>query len=322
MLYYSFPVPYSMRYFVSRPPPVFLTAHVCTFTRFVGSSSLHAMKKNDEKRRMKKGEAGLVESKRFATGSISCSAGIGMFSPSRPLYRVMGVGNERDGNAAFTSHHRLPSHFSSRRSSFPSSSPSYTSPTHSGIPPSISPSSSQVLGADVPSFRHFPYCAQEVLHLYRSFLRLVYRYHRPEEHRDLLFRLRQEFAGRRHLQGRRVIAAALRRGQGKLEFYEQLLDARTARSRERRKRDRIGGLQSTSPPRRGNMEGEHGQQRKSSVEPNSAEPAICVDEVWQLLGNVSGHTLPGLSHYPRSLQLRDGTYHRQACTSQVLSRRF
>lgn len=274
---------------------------------------------------MRESEAGLLQTKQFATGSTSCSAGVGMFSPSRPLHRVMGVGNEYDGNATSTLHHRIPTHFSSHRSSsssFPSFSPSHTSSSHSGAPPSLSLSSSQVLGADVPSFRHFPYCAQEVLHLYRSFLRLVYRYHRPEEHRDLLFRLRQEFAGRRHLQGRRVIAAALRRGQGKLEFYEQLLDARTARRRERRQRVRRDELQSASPRRRGNMEGELDQGRTKNVELDSAEPAICVDEVWQLLGNVSGHTLPGLTHYPRSLQLRDGTYHRQACTSQVLSRRF
>ncbi|CCW69333.1 unnamed protein product [Phytomonas sp. Hart1] len=146
----------------------------------------------------------------------------------------------------------------------------------------------QVLGAEVPSFRNFPYCACEVLYLYRHFLQLIAHHHAPEERKELLFRLRREFLSRRHLRGHRPILAALRRGQGILALQRQILDGKGTR-------------------RRGLASREKG--------------AASVDGLWEQLQLVSGHKLPGLRNYEDSLPISNGRYTTQATSDRVYSRR-
>ncbi|AIO01574.1 hypothetical protein LPMP_332830 [Leishmania panamensis] len=144
----------------------------------------------------------------------------------------------------------------------------------------------QVLGTEVPSFRNFPYRAQDTLYLYRHFLQLIYHHYAPEERKDLLFRLRNEFSSKRHLHGPRAISAALKRGEGMLALQRQLLQSREVR----RGTSRDGGAQS-------------------------------VDALWDQLQIVSGHVLPGLRNYENSLPVSHGGYLTQASTSNVYSRR-
>ncbi|KPI87345.1 hypothetical protein ABL78_3586 [Leptomonas seymouri] len=148
------------------------------------------------------------------------------------------------------------------------------------------PRDPQVLGAEVPSFRDFPYRARDTLYLYRHFLQLIYRHHGPEERRDLLFRLRNEFSSKKHLRGPRVISAALKRGEGILALQRQILESREVR----RGTSRGGGAQS-------------------------------VDALWDQLQVVSGHVLPGLQNYACSLPVSKGCYSTQASTHHVYSRR-
>lgn len=136
---------------------------------------------------------------------------------------------------------------------------------------------SSVIGTDVPSFHQFPYCAQEVLHLYRSFLRLIYHHHHLEsERRDLLFKLRQEFAGRRHLKRPRMIASALRRGQGILTFHQQL----------------VGSSRGSS------------QLTRKEKERLRRDGATSVNDVWDQFQLIAGNVTPGLSHYHCSRPIR------------------
>jgi hypothetical protein len=151
---------------------------------------------------------------------------------------------------------------------------------------SRSPQGPQVIGAEVPSFRDFPYRARDTLYLYRHFLQLIYRHHGPEERRDLLFRLRNEFTNKRHLRGPRVVSAALKRGEGILALQRQILESREVR----RGTSRDGGAQS-------------------------------VDALWDQLQVVSGHVLPGLKNYECSLSISKGSYPTQASTGNVYSRR-
>lgn len=148
------------------------------------------------------------------------------------------------------------------------------------------PQGPQVLGAEVPSFRDFPYRARDTLYLYRHFLQLIYRHHGPEERRDLLFRLRNEFSSKRHLRGPRVVSAALKRGEGILALQRQLLESREMRHAT----SRDGGAQS-------------------------------VDALWEQLQVVSGHVLPGLQNYECSLPVSKGGYSTQGSTNNVYSRR-
>ncbi|KAG5469201.1 hypothetical protein LSCM4_02599 [Leishmania orientalis] len=144
----------------------------------------------------------------------------------------------------------------------------------------------QVLGAEVPSFRNFPYRAQDTLYLYRHFLQLIYHHYGPEERKDLLFRLRNEFSSKRHLRGPRAISAALKRGEGMLALQRELLQSREVR----RGTSREGGAQS-------------------------------VDALWDQFQVVSGHVLPGLRNYESSLPVSHGSYVTQASTKNVYSRR-
>ncbi|KAG5495247.1 hypothetical protein JKF63_02302 [Porcisia hertigi] len=144
----------------------------------------------------------------------------------------------------------------------------------------------QVLGVDVPTFFNFPYRAQDTLHLYRHFLQLICHHYAPEERKDLLFRLRNEFSSKRHLRGPRAISAALKRGEGMLALQRQLLQSREVR----RGTSREGGAQ-------------------------------CVDALWNQFQVVSGHVLPGLRNYENSLPVSSGSYVTQASTSNVYSRR-
>lgn len=144
----------------------------------------------------------------------------------------------------------------------------------------------QVLGTDVPSFRSFPYRAQDTLYLYRHFLQLIHHHYGPEERQDLLFRLRNEFASKRHLRGHRAVSAALKKGEGMLALQRQLLQSREVR----RGTSREGGAQS-------------------------------VDALWDQLQVVSGHVLPGLRNYENSLPVSRGSYVGQASTNNVYSRR-
>ncbi|KAG5469556.1 hypothetical protein LSCM1_02779 [Leishmania martiniquensis] len=145
---------------------------------------------------------------------------------------------------------------------------------------------SQVVGAEVPSFRTFPYRAQDTLYLYRHFLQLIYHHYGPEERKDLLFRLRNEFSSKRHLRGPRAISAALKRGEGMLALQRELLQSREVR----RGTSREGGAQS-------------------------------VDALWDQFQIVSGHVLPGLRNYENSLPVSHGSYVTQASTKNVYSRR-
>ncbi|RNF02171.1 hypothetical protein TraAM80_06559 [Trypanosoma rangeli] len=145
----------------------------------------------------------------------------------------------------------------------------------------------QVIGAAVPSFRHFPYRAQDVLHLYRDFLRLIHQYP-PQERADLLFRLHNEFHRRRHLASPKMITAAIKRGEGILNVQRSMLESRTLRAR---------GVSSR----------EHGAQN--------------VDGLWDQLQILSGHVLPGLRNFRPSRDVLKGSYTQQATTQAVYSRR-
>lgn len=155
---------------------------------------------------------------------------------------------------------------------------------------------SQVLGAGVPSFRHFPYRAQQVLQLYKQFLQLIYHYHRPEEQRDLLFRLRQEFASRRHLKGQKVIAVALRRGQGMLDYHRQLLDARE--TKQHLVRYQRNGRRMTH-----HLENKGGYMHAGGA----TAAATSVNDAWGRLRVLSGNILPGLALYDCSLPIQESS---------------
>lgn len=131
----------------------------------------------------------------------------------------------------------------------------------------------QVLGTDVPSFEKFPYCAQDILHLYRDFCRLIQRYP-PQERPDLLFRLRNEFRSKRHLSGPRVIAMALKRGQGVLDVQRSIVEGRDIR-------------------------------QQGTLQKNGARS---VDAVWDRVQQLSGNMLPGLRNYSASRPIAGGRY--------------
>ncbi|KEG08617.1 hypothetical protein DQ04_06801030 [Trypanosoma grayi] len=145
----------------------------------------------------------------------------------------------------------------------------------------------QVLGTPVPSFRHFPYRARDVLYLYRDFLRLIHQ-HPPQERADLLFRLHNEFHRRRHLSNPKVITAAIKRGEGILNVQRSMLESRTLRA------------------------------RAVSSKENGAQS---VDGLWDQLQMVSGHVLPGLRNFEPSRSVSKGSYAQQATTQAVYSRR-
>ncbi|CAD2221446.1 Complex 1 protein (LYR family), putative [Angomonas deanei] len=147
----------------------------------------------------------------------------------------------------------------------------------------------QVLGTEVPSYKDYPYRATDVLYLYKSFLQLIYHHHRPEERADLLFRLRNEFASKRHLSGPKMISAAIRKGEGILALQRQILDAKEVKQRS------LGGRQ---------------------------DGAQSVDGLWDQLRTVSGNVLPGLQNYGASRPISGGSYTRQASTGSVYSRRI
>ncbi|KAF8279707.1 putative Complex 1 protein (LYR family) [Trypanosoma cruzi] len=145
----------------------------------------------------------------------------------------------------------------------------------------------QVIGTSVPSFRHFPYRAQDVLHLYRDFLRLIHQ-HPPQERADLLFRLHNEFYRRRHLTSPKMITGAIKRGEGILNVQRSMLESKTLRAR---------GVSSR----------EQGAQN--------------VDGLWDQLQMLSGHVLPGLRNFRPSRNVLKGSYTQQATTQAVYSRR-
>ncbi|ORC87221.1 uncharacterized protein TM35_000231920 [Trypanosoma theileri] len=145
----------------------------------------------------------------------------------------------------------------------------------------------QVLGTTVPSFHNFPYRAQDVLHLYRDFLRLIHQYP-PQEQADLRFRLQNEFHRRRHLSSPKMITAAIKRGEGVLAVQRSMLESRMLRARAVSSKEK--GAQS-------------------------------VDGVWDQLLLVSGHVLPGLRNYKPSRSVTKGSYTQQATTQAVYSRR-
>lgn len=162
--------------------------------------------------------------------------------------------------------------------------------------------SSQVLGAAVPSFARFPYKYRDTLYLYKEFLKLIHHHYPPEERRDLLFRLRNEFQSKRHLSGRKLIAAAVRRGEGVLLLQKQMLDRRYS--------------QQLLPQESGEAAGTR------SLGVVSGGGADNVDAVWAQLQHVSHHMVPGLSS-SRSVNLTgDGSpYLKQALTKSVHRRR-
>jgi hypothetical protein len=149
----------------------------------------------------------------------------------------------------------------------------------------------QVVGAHVPSFDHFPYKAREVLHLYRDFWRVIYRYP-PQERLDLMFRLRNEFRSKRTLAGHKVISAAVRRGQAVLEVQKSILDARGVRESS------AGG----------------GRRPRTLSLPGDRNPHESVDRIFDQVQNVAGHMLPGLKRYRASLP---GPSHRYAANGNT-----
>ena len=144
----------------------------------------------------------------------------------------------------------------------------------------------QVIGAPVPSFRNFPYKANEILHLYRDLWRIIYR-HPPQERRDLAFRLRNEFRSKRHLAGPKQVVAACRRGQGILEVYKSQLDSKDIRS---------SGLASRGIG------------------------AQCVDALWDQVQMQSNNILPGLRNYSSSKTISGGSYARQSSANNTQMR--
>lgn len=145
----------------------------------------------------------------------------------------------------------------------------------------------QVLGAGVPVFRQYPYCASETLRLYMNFLRLIRRHCRPEEQHDLMFRLRQEFNSRRHLRGPKRIAAALRRGEGILCFQRHLLESHE---------DGAAGCRRNLSPITQRLFNE-----KECRNTSRRSPAVSVSGSWAQLQRLAGNTVPGLRHYYSSL---------------------
>lgn len=146
----------------------------------------------------------------------------------------------------------------------------------------------QVVGAHVPSFDRFPYKAREVLHLYRDFWRLIYKYP-PQERPDLMFRLRNEFRSKRNLAGPKVISSSVRRGQCFLEVQKSVLDARAVRESGYTKRN--------------------GRRQRELSLKSSGPHQKSVDRVFDQVQDIAGHMLPGLKRYRASLP---GPAHRYA----------
>jgi len=130
----------------------------------------------------------------------------------------------------------------------------------------------QVIGAAVPSFRNFPYKANEILHLYRDFWRLIYR-HAPQDRQDLAFRLRNEFRSKRYMAGPRQISNAVRRGQGIYDVQKAMLESKSMR--------------------RSGLTGK-------------GLGAQCVDALWDQLQISSNNIIPGLRNFSSSRQITTG----------------
>lgn len=144
----------------------------------------------------------------------------------------------------------------------------------------------QVIGAEVPSFERFPFKARAILHLYRDFWRLIYRFP-PQERQDLIFRLRNEFRSKRHLAGSKVIVGALKRGEGVLEVQKSMLEMR--------------GIKASGAVRKG-----------GSAVGN-------VDVVFEQLQTTAGHMLPGLKNYKSSVK-KCGERYADVASTSVYSR--
>lgn len=199
-------------------------------------------------------------------------------------------------------------------------------------------SGAQVLGASVPSFAHFPFKYREILYLYKEFLKIIYYYHPPEERRDLLFRVRNEFQSKRHLTGRKVVSAAVRRGEGVLALQKQILE----RNEMRRRRQQVsggggaaaGGGGPSGPVAGATMEQQlrawkAGQDLSSANSTTTSTTttsatgnalgADSVDALWEQLQHVSNSVVPGLNN-SRSVGISGSGYAGEA-TKNVYSRR-
>ena len=78
---------------------------------------------------------------------------------------------------------------------------------------------SSFIGSLIPNFRPFPFRGSEVLHLYRSFWRVLHRLPLDEQ-AEAKHKLRERFRQGRRLIGAKRINAALQRGYGQLEYWK------------------------------------------------------------------------------------------------------
>jgi hypothetical protein len=90
-------------------------------------------------------------------------------------------------------------------------------------------SKSSVIGAELPSHRHFPHRGRDVLRLYRKYWGLVQRLP-PEDQRDAAFRLRNEFRSKRHAYGEKRLGQLYKQALLKYEALRASMDEQDIRA--------------------------------------------------------------------------------------------
>lgn len=178
-----------------------------------------------------------------------------------------------------------------------SSSSSGSSSSH--IANNLGSGNSQILGAAVPSFRHFPYKSSAILHLYKDFLSLIFSSYAPHERGELLFRLRNEFQSKKHLTNPRMIMKCLKRGEGILALQKQI---------EEKKRVRRSFPQAF-------------RNSNNSIGDNSSGGINNVDAAWESFQYKSNSVLPGLQNVEYSVPITRGGYLHNDTARYVGSRR-
>eukprot|EP00758_Cryptobia_borreli_P006603 Tbor_TRINITY_DN5184_c2_g10::TRINITY_DN5184_c2_g10_i1::g.25858::m.25858 len=145
---------------------------------------------------------------------------------------------------------------------------------------------SSIIGANVPSFRNYPYKAIPILHLYRDFWRLIMRYP-PNERSDLIFRLRNEFRNKRNLGHPRMVTSAYKRGLSLLEMYKSRIEFSEAKA---------SGFGGRSIP--------GGKTNKKISISSGGNP----DALWEHIQSATHGVLPGLRNYRNSMKIEGQGY--------------
>ena len=151
-------------------------------------------------------------------------------------------------------------------------------------------STSQVIGATVPSFQRFPYRSRDILRLYRDFWRLVQRLP-PDERGDAAFKLRNEFRSKRHLYGEKRIGKEYHAALARYEHAKESLALRDLRG--------TGIVRTSRHVETTDRDGARITDAKRAA--SRRVEAAGLEGMWAALQSRAGGCIPNLRNAPRSI---------------------